>query len=128
MINLKVIGKQKKYNNAIKSDARTSRGLWQPLGVTRKNEMNLWILKVLDSASANWEASTYKGEVIVRASDEISARREASNCFAIATDRNLGEIVKASPWPQAQLVSCEQYSGNEYPIQGEVGVLYPSNT
>ena len=89
--------------------------------------MNLWILKVLDPTAPDWEASTYQGDVVVRASDERTARREASNRFAIATNRNLGEPVKASPWPQAQLVSCEEYSGNECPVQGETGVLYPSN-
>jgi hypothetical protein len=88
--------------------------------------MKLWILKVLDQKSADWEASTHKGEVIVRAVSENSARNEASKEFFIATKHVKGETVKANPWSQSELVSCNEYSGCEYQVEGQSGVLIPS--
>lgn len=91
--------------------------------------MKLWVLNVIDPNAPDWAASTYKGEVIVRAFDEKAARREATNRFFKATSKqSVGEEIKANPWSQQHLVSCEQYSGNEYLTEGENGVLSPSNT
>ncbi|WP_133406535.1 hypothetical protein [Parashewanella tropica] len=85
--------------------------------------MKLWTLEVLNPNSADWEASTHKGAIIVRAETEKAARYQASLKYFIATERVTGEQVKANPWNQSNLVSCNEYSGNRYEIEGSAGVL-----
>ena len=85
--------------------------------------MKLWILQVIDNKSLDWEASTYRGEVIVRAVSESSARDEATQRFVIATRRVIGAPVKTTPWSQRELVSCNEYTGHEYQVDGPSGVL-----
>ena len=47
--------------------------------------MPIWTLEPLDLETPNWEASIYKGKVIVRAENERRARFLAAKAFGIAT-------------------------------------------
>ena len=88
--------------------------------------MPLWRLRPLDPDNPNWEASTFKEAVIVRASDSRIARLLAARAFGIATEHRLGEAVKIVPWDYSGLVSCEQVDATEaYPEDGAQGVVYP---
>jgi hypothetical protein len=49
--------------------------------------MPLWHLLPLDRTSDHWHASTYQGEVIVRAASEAQARSTAATAFSRAYPR-----------------------------------------
>ena len=55
--------------------------------------MPLWHLFPIDSASDHWRASTYKGEVIVRALSEAKARSTAMATFFRAYERVPGGAI-----------------------------------
>lgn len=88
--------------------------------------MQLWKLAVIQPNSDDWHASTYKGKVIIRASDEDSARQLATIAFAIATTRVVGQTTPINPWCQKGLVSCEPFESNEYDMDSSEAILYPS--
>ena len=88
--------------------------------------MQIWKLTVIDAESPDWRASTYQGEVIVRADSEHSARMEATKAFAIATERKIGQDTAINPWGQKGLVACEPSESSEHTVEGEAGVLFPS--
>ncbi len=87
--------------------------------------MKIWKLSVLNEESNDWNASTYKGEVFVRAESEHDARMQATLAFAIATERKLGETTAVNPWSQGSLVSCEHVEDERYEVKGNAGVLSP---
>ena len=88
--------------------------------------MALWKLKPLDPSDPNWEASTFKNELIVRALDSRIARLLAARAFGIATEHRPGEAVKIVPWDYSGLVSCEQVEATEaYSEEGDQGIVYP---
>ena len=60
--------------------------------------MPLWKLQPLDLSDPNWEASSHRGLVIVRAPDEDSARDEARRAFGVKTRFSPGAGVTAPPW------------------------------
>ncbi len=88
--------------------------------------MPLWKLEPLDLGDRNWEASTYKGEVIVRADDLRRAQRLAARAFGIATQHRPGETVKIIPWDYSGLVAASQVQAtDEYAEDGDQGIVYP---
>jgi len=90
--------------------------------------MAIWRLRPLNVDSPDWEAITYKGEVIVRAQNEEEARMCATGEFIIATEVKVGEKMKMDPWSQQDVVSCELLTGSQYPEHGESKVLFPVDT
>lgn len=81
----------------------------------------------MDPSDPNWEASTFKKELIVRASDSRIARLLAARAYGIATRHQLGEAVKIVPWDYSGLVSCEQVEATEaYSEEGNQGIIYPA--
>lgn len=87
--------------------------------------MNIWKLSILNDESRDWNASTYKGEVFVRAESEHDARKQATLAFTIATERKLGKTTAVNPWSQGSLVSCESVEDERYEIEGNTRVLSP---
>ncbi len=87
--------------------------------------MNIWKLSIANPDSPNWEASTYKGEVIVRAEDERQARMVTAQAFSIATERIPGESTKYPPWNSSEDTICEIMENSEYTPEGEACVLEP---
>ena len=90
--------------------------------------MAIWRLRPLNVDFPDWEISTYKGEVIVRAQDEEEARMRASGEFITSTDIKVGEKKTRDPWIQQDVVSCELLTGSQYPEHGESKVLFPVDT
>ena len=65
--------------------------------------------------SCHWDASTYQGTAIVCAESENSARLFASQKLAIATKRQQGKEVCASPWSNPLgIVKCVELNKPEW--------------
>jgi hypothetical protein len=83
--------------------------------------MPLWQLRPVDITSDHWRASTYKGEVIVRATSEREARSTADTAFYRVPDG----ILPCSPWKDPSVVDCQHVEGLPYDDQGPAAVVYP---
>ena len=87
--------------------------------------MRIWRLKALIPSSPHWKASTYQGDLIVRAETEANARRLASQAFWIKTDKIPLQEVPANPWIHSWLVAAEVLKQSQYEPDGQEGILYP---
>jgi hypothetical protein len=87
--------------------------------------MPLWHLLPLDSTTDHWRASTYKGEVIVRATSEPEARSTATATFFTAYARTPGDPMLFSPWGQPAIVGCQRVAGLPCDDQGPAAVVCP---
>ena len=87
--------------------------------------MPLWQLLPIDSASDHWRASTYQGEVIVRAPSEAEARSTATATFFRAYERVPGGAILFSPWGQPALVRCQRVEGFPSDDNGPAAVVSP---
>jgi hypothetical protein len=90
--------------------------------------MPLWKLQPLDLSDPNWEASSHRGLVIVRAPDEEEARDVAQRAFGVKTRFSPGAGVQAPPWTRAALVAAERTEDERYEQEGPSAVLQPSFT
>ena len=90
--------------------------------------MRIWQLKALSLSSPHWKASTYQGDVIVRAETEVDARRLASQSFWIVTEKIPLQEVPANPWSHSWLVAAKVLEGSQYDPDGEEEILYPPLT
>ncbi len=89
--------------------------------------MAIWKLEPTDISSRDWEASTYRGEIIVRAESETKARQIAAIAFGIATKKNLGEDIAFNPWNQSSLVSAVTIQDSNYKNDGKEEIVGPPN-
>ncbi len=89
----------------------------------KETHVRIWRLKVLRPSSPHWEASTYQGNVIVRAESEANARRLAAKAFGIGARNGLGRKL-ANPWYRPWLVVAEVLEGSQYDPDGEEEILY----
>jgi hypothetical protein len=87
--------------------------------------MPLWQLMPVDPRDPNWEASSYRGKVIVRARDEWTARRKAERAFGVKTRFPPGEGVRAPPWLRPASVRAEIVEDPRYEPHGPAEILYP---
>jgi hypothetical protein len=88
--------------------------------------MALWELRPVDLTDPNWEASSYRGIVIVRARNENAARRAAQDAFGVKTRFRAGAGVTAPPWTRPDLVTAETIEDPRYDPEGPTEVLYPA--
>lgn len=86
----------------------------------------IWKLSPIDVLDPNWEASSHRGSVIVRAPDEAAARVTAAEAFDVATRFPPESGVRVPPWSRANLVKAEQIIDTRYDPQGPVQVLDPA--
>jgi transcriptional regulator with XRE-family HTH domain len=73
----------------------------------------------------DWQASTWKRPVVVRASSERAARWAASLAFGIATPRRRGRPVPVNPWRQADMVEAVTMTDGRWSQVGPVEILDP---
>ncbi len=75
----------------------------------------------------NWQASTSKKPMVVRAVDENRARRIAALVCGIAVERgNPSQITPVNPWSKVmQLGDCVELEQYSYPLEGEEEILEP---
>jgi hypothetical protein len=90
--------------------------------------MPLWKLVPLDLSDPNWEASSHRGPLIVRAPDGQAARDEAQRVFGVKTRFRPGAGVRTPPWERASLVAAERIRDERYQEEGPTEVLEPSFT
>jgi hypothetical protein len=76
----------------------------------------------------HWRASTYQGELIVRAEDEASARMIPAMAFGIGVERtSVDQEIACLPWSRAiGLVDCSELTSSEFSIEGEEEILSPA--
>ena len=74
--------------------------------------------------SHHWQASRYKGKVIVVARDRERAKAIARSRFGIATALVLGQEVPANPWNLAGIVSCVEVEDPSINLDAE-RLVYP---
>ncbi len=90
--------------------------------------MQLWKLTPLDLSAPNWEASTHKGPVIVRAPDEVAARQAAKDkFFRAANKQKIGDPVRHPPWAHASLVNAVTIDDERFEVEGPTEVLEPAD-
>ena len=89
--------------------------------------MPIWRLTPIPAFRENpdWQASTYQGDVLVRADDARHARLRTTNRFGIAGSLPLGGGTPRNPWTQERLVTCTQEADSPYPKEGSTTVLWP---
>jgi hypothetical protein len=87
--------------------------------------MPFWQLRPLDVAADYWRASTYQGDVLVRATREAEARSTAIATFFTAYPRTPGDPLLFSPWGQPALVRCQRVEGVPYADHGPATVVSP---
>ena len=87
--------------------------------------MAIWKLTPFPTHSSDWDLSTYRGEVIVRAKDEWEARQVVTLKFTVAANRELGQRTPRNPWENAALVSCETIQDPMCQDIGPATVLSP---
>ncbi len=85
--------------------------------------MPLWKLMPIDRLDPNWETSTHRGGVIVRARTERDARDVAAKAFGVATRFPPGRGIKVPPWTRSALVRAERIDDERYPADGDDEVL-----
>ena len=83
----------------------------------------IWKLVPVDVKRQKWEASIFKGELIVRAKDAGAARRTASGKYSIATRGEPGQESAASPWNDPNTVSCKRIDDARYEAEGPSAIL-----
>jgi len=90
--------------------------------------MPIWKLTPTNKDAPDWEASTCREVLVIRANTEIDARKLATQATRIATERkSVGESVKTSPWKQSVLVTCESIQTNDFAENGPDAVLAPES-
>lgn len=88
--------------------------------------MPIWRLEPCDPQDANWEGSSHRGPVVVRAPSEAIARETAERAFGVKSGFPLGKGMHAPPWRRPQLVRARLIESPIYPAEGPVEVLEPS--
>jgi hypothetical protein len=93
-----------------------------------EDAMPVWKLQPLDPSDPNWEASSHRAPVVVRAPDEEAAREAAQQAFGVKTRFSPGAGVIAPPWTRPSLVAAERVRDPRYDEDGPTEVLEPSFT
>ena len=88
--------------------------------------MPIWRLIPIDVEDPNWEASSHRGLVLVRAPSEASARQAAEEAFGVPTRFPPGKGLRLPPWTRSELVRAEIIDRSIYSAEGPTEVLEPS--
>lgn len=88
--------------------------------------MPIWKLSPIDLSDPNWEASSHRGVVIVRAKHEEDARDLAQEAFGVRTGFPPGRRIVAPPWKRVELVKAERIDDPRYDSEGPDEILSPS--
>jgi hypothetical protein len=88
--------------------------------------MPLWVLTPVDLADPNWEASSYRGPVMVRAPNAQKARAVAARTFDVKTGFKPGQGLRFPPWRRAALVTVARVHDPRFEPEGATEVLEPS--
>lgn len=86
----------------------------------------IWRLKPMNETAhhPNWAGSIFRGEVIVRAVDEPTARHLPSLLYGVAVRRSRGDDSFIQPW--RDLAECEEVADSGFEAVGLEGILSPT--
>ena len=87
--------------------------------------MPIWKLHPINLRHPDWNASAYRGDVIVRAPDERKARWAAARAFTVATTIIPDQDIPPGPWLRLIRVACSELSHSEWNEQGPIEILSP---
>jgi hypothetical protein len=87
--------------------------------------MPVWKLTPIDLSDPNWEASSHRGTVVVRAADEDAARTVAARAFDVETRFSPRRGAKFPPWHSPALVNAERIGDPRYEPKGPTEILDP---
>lgn len=87
--------------------------------------MAIWKLEPINLNNRAWEASTYRGEVIVRADSETKAREIAYSAFVILSEERRGEKISINSWIDSAEVSAVTIRDKKYEENGKEEILGP---
>ena len=88
--------------------------------------MPLWELTPVNLLDPDWEASSHRGRVVVRAPREAVARDEAEKAFGVKTRFEPGSGVKAPPWKRPSLVTAKIVQDDRYEETGPTEIVFPA--
>jgi len=88
--------------------------------------MPIWKLTPIDLDDPNWEASSHRALVVVRAPSEASARDAAEEAFGVPTRFPPGKGMRVPPWMRSELVRAEIIDSPIYAAEGPTEILEPS--
>lgn len=86
--------------------------------------MAVWSLTPVDLADPNWEASSHRGPVIVRAPNARQARATAARSFSVKTGFR-AKGMRFPPWRRAALVTVARVHDSRFDEEGATEVLEP---
>lgn len=87
---------------------------------------SIWRLTPINPSSLNWKASTYCGELIIRAVSERRARQIAGLALNIAVEYVRPGPTISNPWNRiVGEASCERRAKSEYDDEGPEAILFP---
>ena len=87
--------------------------------------MTIWKLTPIDLNHRDWEASRFRGEIIVRAESEERAREFLTDRLRKAATKPPGDRIQNNPWSQPALVSAVEVKDKSYPKTGKEEILDP---
>jgi len=88
--------------------------------------MAVWSLIPLDLDDPDWEASSHRGPVVVRAANERQARKLAAEAFDVKTGFPPREGMRFPPWTRAALVKAQRTDDPRFEGEGPPAVLEPT--
>jgi len=87
--------------------------------------MAIWALTPVDLTDPNWEASSHRGRVLVRAPNRQKARAIAARAFGVKTGFRPRQGPRFPPWNRAALVTVERVYDSRFEERGATEVLDP---
>jgi hypothetical protein len=80
----------------------------------------------VDPDDPDWEASSHRGPVIVRAANEQQARTVAAEAFDVKTSFRPGQGMRFPPWTRTAVVRAERIDDPRFEPEGPAEVLEPT--
>jgi len=87
--------------------------------------VGIWKLTPIDLSDPNWQSSSHRGAVTVRATNERVARHTAARAFDVGSRFPPRAGVHAPPWMRPALVRAERIESTLYASDGPPEVLEP---
>jgi len=88
--------------------------------------MAIFSLIPVDLDDPDWETSSHRGPVIVRAANEQQARAVAAEAFDVKTGFRPGQGMRFPPWTRATVVRAKRIDDPRFQGEGPAEVLEPA--
>ena len=95
----------------------------EPTKKQKPHDLLTWKLTPTEEPSTLWDGSEYRGEILVRAHDEIEAREVAGGLLFRTLARRPENRPRENPWYRRQLVTCERIEDSRFESVSQPGVV-----